>query len=263
MVERNSFGQAAPLREWGVPSDGELHRVAIVSPHLDDAVLGCANFMAAHPGAAVVTVFAGNPPAYPTDPMRQWDVQSGFAPGDDVMETRRHEDAAALDLLDATPVHLEFVEHTYNAADRPVAPAVLVEGLAPALAALEPTVVLAPFGLANPDHHVTHQACMLARERLDDAVSWWCYEDSGYKHIPGMLAWRVSSLFRRSVWPTPVCPPTDVHETRKQSAIACYPTQLRALEDDWAIGAKLAAPAPEQFWRLDAPPPGWEGLVDH
>jgi hypothetical protein len=78
-----------------------------------------------------------------------------------------------------------------------------------------------------------------------------------------MLAWRVSSLFRRGVWPTPVCPPTDAHETRKQAAIACYPTQLRALEDDWAIGAKLAAPAPEQFWRLDAPPAGWEGLVDH
>ena len=70
---------------------------------------------------------------------------------------------------------------------------------------------------------------MLARDRLDGAVAWWCYEDSGYKHIPGMLAWRVSSLFRGGVWPTPVCPPTDVHETRKQTAIACYPTQLRAL----------------------------------
>ena len=60
-----------------------------------------------------------------------------------------------------------------------------------------PTLVLAPFGLANPDHDVTHRACMLARERLGDDVSWWCYEDNGYKHIPGMLAWRVSSLFRR------------------------------------------------------------------
>ena len=260
MVERNSFGDEAPLREWGIPADGELARIAIVSPHLDDAVLGCANFMAAHPGAVVVTVFAGNPPEYPTDPMRRWDVQSGFAPGDDVMETRRHEDAAALDLLDATPVHLEFVEHTYNPDDRPVTPDVLVEGLAPALEALAPTVVLVPFGLANPDHDVTHRACMLARERLDDAVAWWCYEDSGYKHIPGMLAWRVSSLFRRGLWPTPVCPATDTHETRKQSAIACYPTQLRALEDDWAIGAKLSAPAPEQFWRLAPPPTGWERL---
>jgi LmbE family N-acetylglucosaminyl deacetylase len=249
-----------PMRGWGLPRERELDRVVIVSPHLDDAVLSCGNFMASHPGAVVVTVFAGNPAAYPSDPMRKWDVQSGFAPGDDVMEVRRREDHAALAALDAQPVHLEFVEHSYNPGDRPVAPEELVEGLAPALAALHPTLVLAPFGLANPDHDVTHRACMLARERMDDDVAWWCYEDNGYKHIPGMLAWRVSSLFRRGIWPTPVCPTTDPSETRKRAAIACYPSQLLALEDDWAIGAKLDAPAPEQFWRLDAPPPGWEGL---
>jgi len=262
MVEQNSFGDDAPMREWGVPARGELGRVVIVSPHLDDAVLGCANFMAAHPGATVVTVFAGNPPAYPTDPMRKWDVQSGFAPGDDVMETRRREDDAALAILDAAPVHLEFVEHTYNPGDRPVAPDRLVDALAPALAALAPTLVLAPFGLANPDHDVTHRACMLARDRLGDDVSFWCYEDSGYKHIPGMLAWRVSSLFRRGIWPTPVCPTTSTDEALKRAAIECYPTQLLALEDDWAIQAKLAAPAPEQFWRIEPPPPGWERLSE-
>ena len=262
MVEQNSFGDDAPMREWGVPARGELGRVVIVSPHLDDAVLGCANFMAAHPGATVVTVFAGNPPAYPTDPMRKWDVQSGFAPGDDVMETRRREDNAALAILDAAPVHLEFVEHTYNPGDRPVAPDRLVDALAPALAALAPTLVLAPFGLANPDHDVTHRACMLARDRLGDDVSFWCYEDSGYKHIPGMLAWRVSSLFRRGIWPTPVCPTTSTDEALKRAAIECYPTQLLALEDDWAIQAKLAAPAPEQFWRIEPPPPGWERLSE-
>jgi LmbE family N-acetylglucosaminyl deacetylase len=251
-----------PMRSWGLPEPGELDRVVIVSPHLDDAVLGCGNFMASHPGAHVVTVFAGNPPAYPTDPMRKWDVQSGFSPGDDVMETRRHEDGAALTILDATPVHLEFIEHSYLPGDRPVAPEVLVDALAPALATLQPTLVIAPFGLANPDHDVTHRASMLARERLGHDVSWWCYEDNGYKHIPGMLAWRVSSLFRRGLWPTPVCPPTDPSETKKQAAIACYPTQLLALEDDWAIGAKLAAPAPEQFWRLSPPPAGWERLAE-
>jgi hypothetical protein len=93
-------------------------------------------------------------------------------------------------------------------------------------------------------------------------LCWFAYEDHGYKHIPGMLAWRVSSLFRRRIWPTPVCPTTDITETRKQAAIACYPTQLLALEDDWSIGAKLAAPAPEQFWRLAPPPTGWERLSE-
>jgi len=252
---------AFPMRGWGLPHEGELDRVIVVSPHLDDAVLGCARFMAAHPGVTVVTVFAGNPETYP-EPMRTWDAQSGFAPGDDVMEARRREDRAALAQLDATPVHLDLVEHTYNPGDRPVPPKAIADVLVTTLGALAPTLVVAPFGLANPDHDVTHRACLLARDRLGPQLSWWCYEDSGYKHIPGMLAWRVSSLFRRRLWPTPVCPPMDPAEARKQAAIACYPSQLFALEDDWAISAKLAAPAPEQFWRLAPPPAGWERLAD-
>jgi LmbE family N-acetylglucosaminyl deacetylase len=248
------------MREWGLPERGELDRVVIVSPHLDDAVLGCGRLMAVHPGITVVTVFAGNPPAYP-DPMRPWDVQCGFAPGDDVMEARRAEDHAALTVLDATPVHLDFVEYSYNPGDRPERPDAIAEALAPALSALAPSLVVAPFGLANPDHDVVHRACMRARERVGSEVSWWCYEDSGYKHIPGMLAWRVSSLFRRDLWPTPVCPTVDVAGVRKLAAVACYPSQLLALEADWQIGAKLAAPAPEQYWRLAPPPPGWEAIA--
>jgi LmbE family N-acetylglucosaminyl deacetylase len=232
----------------------------IVSPHLDDAVLGCARFMAAHAGVTVVTVFAGNPEQYP-DPMRVWDVQSGFQPGDDVMEARRKEDAAALAILDAVPVHLDYVEHTYLPGDRPVRPETIAEGLAPALASLAPSLVLAPFGLANPDHDVVHRACMLVRGRIEATTAWWCYEDMGYKHIPGLLAWRVSSLFRANVWPTPVCPMIDVDNDRKSAAVACYPSQLLALEDDWQIGRKLEAPAPEQYWRLTPPPEGWEGLA--
>ena len=73
-----------PMRDWGLPVDGELDRIVVVSPHLDDAVLGTARLLSVHPGAGVVTVFAGNPDAYP-EPMRKWDVQSGFQPGDDVM----------------------------------------------------------------------------------------------------------------------------------------------------------------------------------
>jgi LmbE family N-acetylglucosaminyl deacetylase len=249
-----------PMRSWGLAEPGELDRVVIVSPHLDDAVLSCGRFMAAHSGVTVITVFAGNPAAYPV-PQRLWDVQSGFGPDDDVMEVRRGEDAAALALLDARPMHLDYVEHSYNAGDRPVAPEKLAEGLVPALEALDPTLVLAPFGLANPDHDVTHRACMLARDGLTETTSWWCYEDNGYKHIPGMLAWRVSLLFRRKLWPTPVCPEVDHSGERKAAAVACYPSQLLALEDDWQIQAKLDAPAPEQYWRLAPPPPGWEGIA--
>jgi LmbE family N-acetylglucosaminyl deacetylase len=250
-----------PMRSWGRPASGELDQIVVVSPHLDDAVLGCGTFMSVHPGVTVVTAFAGNPPAYP-DPMRLWDVQSGFGPEDDVMEVRRAEDAAALDVLGARPVHLDFVEHTYNPGDKPVAPGVLAAGLGPALREIGPTLVLAPFGLANPDHDVVHRACMSVRDDLGPEVSWWLYQDFPYHHIPGLLAWRTSSLFRRGIWPTPVCPEIDVSDVRKLAAVACYPSQLYALEDDWAIRAKLATHVPEQYWRISTPPSGWEGLSE-
>jgi LmbE family N-acetylglucosaminyl deacetylase len=250
-----------PMWEWGVPGAGDLERIVVVSPHLDDAVLGCSRLLGRHRGATVVTVFAGNPPEYP-DPMRKWDVQSGFAPGDDVMAVRRDEDRAALAVLDATPRWLDFVEYSYRPGDVPVAPAEIAPTLADAIVALDPTLVLVPFGLANPDHDVTHRACMRAREdeRLAHRV-WWCYEDTGYKHIPGMLAWRVARLFHRGIWPTPIAAPIDTSDERKQAALACYPTQLRALEEDWQLSAKLAAPAPEQYWQLAPPPEGWEAIA--
>ena len=52
----------------------------------------------------------------------------------------------------------------------------------------------------------------------------------------------------------------DHGDERKQRALAHYGSQLQALEADWQLGEKLAAPAPEQLWRLAPPPAGWEGL---
>jgi hypothetical protein len=39
-------------------------------------------------------------------------------------------------------------------------------------------------------------------------------------------------------------------------------SQLKGLEADWVLGRRLQAPTPEQYWRLAAPPPGWEALID-
>jgi hypothetical protein len=55
--------------------------------------------------------------------------------------------------------------------------------------------------------------------------------------------------------------PLEPDPARLAAARSCYGSQLRALEADWNLAAKLAAPAPEQHWRLAAPPPGWEDLA--
>jgi LmbE family N-acetylglucosaminyl deacetylase len=246
------------MREWGLVDADELATVVIVSPHLDDAVLGCGRFMAAHPGTTVVTVYAGAPDRYP-DPMTHWDTLAGFAAGDDVLAARRAEDAAALGVLGATPRWLDFVEHQYLPRAAWVGPDATVDGLEAALRELAPTAVFLPFGLANPDHGATHEAGLLVRERFPEPA-WFCYEDTGYKHIPGLLAWRVPRLFRAGLWPTPVALRADDPDDRKRAALDRYPSQWRALDADWRLAPKLVAP--EQLWRLAPPPAGWEGLAE-
>ncbi len=257
--------QAPPeMHQWGTVPAAELARIVIVSPHLDDAVLGCSYLLAAHPGAVVVTAFAGRPAEYP-DPPGHWDALGGFGPGDEVHVARRAEDRAALAMFDAEPVWLDFVEHSYLPREEWVRPAEVVDALDAAVRAARPSAVFAPFGLANPDHDCTHDAAMLVRERMladEGAPAWFCYEDMGYQHIPGLLAWRVAKLFRSRVWPTPAAPPVDVDHARKLAAVACYPTQVAALDAEWGLSAKLAAPPPEQYWRLAPPPAGWEALID-
>ena len=198
----------APMRDWGLVEPGELERVVVISPHLDDAVLGCGAFLATHPGATVITVFTGGPAVSP-DPPTPWDALAGFRAGDDVLGARKLEDTAALAAVGAVPVWLDAYEHQYLPRREWVGADSVVDGLEAAVRACDPTMVLMPFGLANPDHDVTHQAALTVRDRVPEPA-WLCYEDSGYKHIPGMLAWRVAQLFRRGLWPTPVAIPVGV-----------------------------------------------------
>jgi LmbE family N-acetylglucosaminyl deacetylase len=119
--------------------------------------------------------------------------------------------------------------------------------------------VLCPLGLANPEHVTVHDAALLVRERRP-GLSWTAYQDVAYHHIPGLLAWRIARLFHAGLWPTPVAMPIDPSDARKQRALAEYPSQVRALEADWALARRFEAGVPEQYWRLAPPPEGWEGL---
>ena len=249
---------------WGLVEPGVLEQVVVVSPHFDDAVLGAAHLLTRYPGSTVLTVFGGKPATYP-DPTTEWDALGGFAPGDDIVATRRQEDREAAATLSARSQWLEFVDHQYLGPDEQTAAADVAPVLADALRALSPTAVFVPMGIANPDHDVTHDAALAARQALsgeDGAPAWFCYEDHGYKHLPGLLAWRIAKLFRAGVWPTPAIVPVEPDEARKRAAIACYASQVPPLERDHALSERLDAHVPEQFWRLDPPPRGWEALID-
>jgi LmbE family N-acetylglucosaminyl deacetylase len=245
---------------WGVLPADTFDRLLVFSPHFDDAAMGAGHLLLAHPGATVCTVFAGRPDDYPDQPT-EWDALGGFQPGDDVVAIRRQEDLAALDVLGAEHHWLEFVDHQYL---EPHARAI-ADDVAPALAAVvdavAPTAVVLPLGLANPDHVVTHEAGVRVAQGRPD-LAWFAYEDAGYKHIPGMMAWRVSKLFRTDLWPTPMIVPTSQDHARKRAAIECYVSQLGPLRADHALDARIDGAVAEQFWQLAPPPPGWERMRD-
>ena len=248
------------MSEWvNVPSD-ELERIVVVQPHFDDAVMGAGYLIAGHTGTTVVTVFGGRPPAYPATPT-EWDALGGFTAGDDIVALRRGEDVAALAELGASPHWLEFSDHQYLDKAEWYQPRDIAPALGAALRHLDPTAVFVPFGLANPDHDLTHRASRLVMDDLD-GVAWYCYEDAGYCHLPGLLAWRISALFKSGLWPTPAIVPVDLDPERKNRALAAYRSQLPPLRADHMLDARTAAPVQEQYWRLARAPEGWEGLVD-
>ena len=247
---------------WGALERGTLDRIVVVSPHFDDAALGAAHLIGSHPGTTVVTVLGGRPPAYP-DPATEWDTLGGFTAGDDVVAARRREDEAAMASLGARPVWLEFADHQYLSTEQRYRPADVAPSLLAAVADTAPTAVFLPMGLANPDHGLTHDAGLLARDELGDgggAPAWFCYEDAGYSHLPGLLAWRVAKLFRSGLWPTPAVVPVVPDAEAKAKAIRCYTSQLPPLEGEHLLSERLAANVPEQYWRLAPPPAGWEAL---
>jgi LmbE family N-acetylglucosaminyl deacetylase len=248
------------MSEWAhVPPD-ELERIVVVQPHFDDAVMGAGYLIAGHAGTTVVTVFGGRPPTYPSTPTA-WDASGGFKAGDDIVALRRDEDVAALAELGATPHWLEFSDHQYLDKADWYQPSDVAPALAAAIRELQPTAVFVPFGLANPDHDLTHRAARIVMDDVHD-VAWYCYEDAGYCHLPGLLAWRISSLFTSGLWPTPAIVPVELDPERKNRALSASGSQLPPLQADHMLDARMAAPVPEQYWRLARPPAGWEGLID-
>lgn len=214
-----------------------------VSPHLDDAVFGCGALLAAHAPSTVITVFAGRPPR--GTPLPPWDRAAGFDDGDDVVDARRAEDRAALGTLGAEPVWLDFLDAQYG-------PSPPVESIAAdleaALLRTAPATVCIPLGLFHSDHALAHAAA-LALVRRHRGWRWLAYEEAVYRRVPGALDARLDALRRAGIDAAPLAGlPAPI---RKQRALACYRSQLRALATPGRPGHADAL-VPERYWRLGA-----------
>jgi LmbE family N-acetylglucosaminyl deacetylase len=211
----------------------------VISPHLDDAVFACGELIARHPGAVVLTVFAGVPDKAQ---ITQWDRGCGFADSRAAMCARRREDREALALLQAMPCWLDFYDAQYA---RAASAGEIAAKLADELGAHAPDTVALPLGLFHSDHKLASRAALAL---VDDERTWLVYEDALYRRIAGAVDERLGELRAMGFALSPVADGKGA-PALKGRAIECYASQLRGLATPGRPGhADLGAP--ERYWRI-------------
>lgn len=226
-------------------------RVLLVSPHLDDGIFSCGRLLAANSEATVVTVMAGVPRSYPV-PVTRWDAAAGFVEGEDVVGARREEDRRALEILDALPIWMDFVDHQYRQDATPYDPADLASALDELIGRTRPDMMLAPLGLGHPDHRFTHQGARRAMARHPD-LPLYLYAEAMYRQRHGLVQEALRSVQSAGghvrARPLQVSADTEC----KRMAVAAYTSQISALKAG-SSGPCLYTEllAPERYWRLVA-----------
>jgi LmbE family N-acetylglucosaminyl deacetylase len=128
--------------------------VAVLSPHLDDAVLSAWSVLRRPAAVTVVNVCAGVPPAGPGTP---WDALTGARDGAERMRERLAEDRIALARAGREAVNLDFLDEQYR--DAPLEAGALADAIAAAVPAA--AELWAPAGIgAHPDHVQVRDAAL-------------------------------------------------------------------------------------------------------
>lgn len=255
-----------------------------LSPHLDDAVLSCGGAIhrqtSAGEAVLVLTLFAEDAApgvdlsAFALEQHRHW----GSVP--QPMVLRRTEDIAALTLLSAEALHLDYHDAVYRASPGgdwlypdlralfgevhpadPLDPAAIADRLAGMIPADEEQVLYAPLGVGrHADHQITHAAArqLLERGLLPGIQQVAFYEDYPYAEGVGAVEAALSAADADG-WRLEVIrlDPADV--AAKASALGYYQSQMAVLFGGvaampnrvWTFAASRSSRAclAERLWR--------------
>ena len=137
--------------------------IAVVSPHLDDAIFSVGAFIASQTSlgnqVSVITVFGNDP--HSRLPAMTWDAASGYTTAAEASVARRAEDLRACGLVGAKPEWLPFADEEYGGpASSAVWPA-----LKPLLRSHDLTLIPG-FPLTHPDHLWLTSLLLARREEI-------------------------------------------------------------------------------------------------
>lgn len=197
----------------------------VVSPHLDDAVLGYGGAMALSlVPTTIVTVLAGYPPpwSWPTP----FDNRCGFADSRVAVHHRRTEDHQAAAALGATAMHLEFLDGQYGLPRNELLIGLRLRDLFNGA-----DEIVVPLGLTHPDHRLVARVCQAILHDVHPR-SIVVYADLPGaalepSHVPGAMrgweriGWRLDPI----EW--------EVDVFTKRAAWECYVSQVQFPELAW------------------------------
>lgn len=223
--------------------------VMVLSPHLDDALFSCGKFLADHPGAIVVTVFAGAPDVMHEGYNSRSTGQS-YAP--DALEVRRQEDRRVMSQLGATPIWLDLIEADYSAY-RPTTNygEQVVAEVSRVISEIGPASVIAPLGLVHPDHIAVSDACHIMWRK--SSVNWYVYLDLPYgKAHPRTTKKRLKTLGRGAQLVA-----LDGYRGDSELKVRLanqYESQFEATRENYHKVFDAAMTSDESYWRVDVAP---------
>ena len=236
--------------------------LALLSPHLDDAVLSLWHLLDGPADVTVVNVFAGVPQADGGGD-RWWDHVTGATDSAQRVHERRAEDREALGLAGRTAVDIGLLEAQYR--DRPQAVEPVVERLAEALP--DSARVLAPAALDGHRSHRVVRAAALALREAGRATT--LYADVPHATCYGWPAWvsgaaanphlHPDALWRRHLAEAGIALDelgAEIHRLddrayeRKLTAVRSYATQLPALEAGFGVLSRPDVLRYEVLWPL-------------
>ncbi len=196
-------------------------KITIIGAHLDDNVLSLGQYMAGVARSTSVTVFAGIPHSGLSD----YDLACGFTSSSEAMRTRRVEDFEACNILNAEPVHLDFMDSQYR---QPVDDSSVTLALRPFFA---PDVwTFAPLGIGHPDHV---QVARCARAACTPGEGFYIHEDLPARVLQPEQVFEALDKIRAEGFEIAELPhPIEVgSRDLKAAAIARYASQFRDDEE--------------------------------